>query len=115
MSEDETPTADDLRDRGFQEACALEDLRDVMPTAVEVEGKSILLCRTDEGIHAVDEICPHKNKSMRYGVVHGDKIICPHHRYMFELETGRCNRRRCAPVEVYETAVADEAVWVRVA
>ena len=103
-----------LSERGYSPVCKVDDLQGVMPTPVEHMGKTLLICQGDSEVFAVDEICPHENRSMRYGVVRGDSIICPHHRYVFNLESGRCRRRRCAPVEVYDTEVRDDTVWVRV-
>ena len=96
----------------FVAVCDVDEIPDLMPKRVEVGGRGILVCRTGSGIHAVDEICPHKKKSMRYGVVQRGEIVCPHHRYKFDLETGRC-RRRCAPVEVYETKVEEGTVYLK--
>jgi nitrite reductase/ring-hydroxylating ferredoxin subunit len=106
--------AEELAERGYTPVCDTDDLQGVMPTPVELNGRTLLICQGDSNVFAVDEMCPHKNRSMRYGVVRGDSIICPHHRYVFNLESGRCRRRRCAPVEVYDTQVRDETVWVRV-
>ena len=84
----------------------------MMPKRVDIDGQGVLICRTDDGFAAVDETCPHKQRSMRYGVVQRGQIICPHHRYKFDLETGRCHRR-CAPVAVYDVEVIDDDIYVR--
>ncbi len=98
----------------FQAVCRVDELPDVRPKHVEVGDRSILICKSGGEIYAVDEICPHEKRSMRYGVVQRGQIVCPHHQYRFELESGRC-RRRCAPVEVYETKIDEGRVYVRVA
>jgi len=108
-----TAVSDELQSEGFRRACSVDEVGQAMPRRVEIGDRSVLLCRDGEKIFAVDEICPHENQSMRYGVVFGGRIICPHHHYAFRLEDGHPNRRRCAPLETYEVVVEDDVVWVR--
>lgn len=103
-------TADKLE--GFERVCAVDEVPQHMPRKVEVNGRGVLVCRKNGELFAVDAICPHKNKSMERGVLFQGQIVCPHHQYRFDLETGRCNRR-CAPVQTYEVKVVDDEVWVR--
>lgn len=109
-----TPTPEQLLEQGYVRACATSEVPEIMPRKVALAGHSVLICRAPDGhYHAVDEICPHKRESMAYGVVHDGKIICPHHQYAFELETGRCNKRRCPPVATYSVRVVDDEVFVK--
>ncbi|MFP4598075.1 MAG: Rieske (2Fe-2S) protein [Persicimonas sp.] len=103
----------ELLNAGYTKVCTVDDIPQMMPRKVSVDGRSVLLCRDAGEIYAIDEICPHKQKSMAYGVVHAGKIICPHHQYEFELDTGRCRRKRCAPVLTYEVEVVDTEVFVK--
>ncbi len=103
-------TADKLHD--FEQVCPVDEVPVHMPRKVKYNGRGVLICRDGDAIFAVDEICPHKNKSMKRGVLFDGQIICPHHQYRFELEIGRCNRR-CAPVQTYEVKVVEGAVWIR--
>lgn len=108
-SDESRPPSDD----DFEPVCSLDEVPEVRPKKVVVDGRGILLCRSGGEIRAVDEICPHEKRSMRYGVVQRGRIVCPHHRYKFDLETGRC-RQRCAPAQLYEVRVEDGTVFVRV-
>lgn len=86
----------------------------VMPRRVVVGARSVLLCRDGARIFAVDEICPHKQKSMAFGVVMDGKLTCPHHQYQFDLETGRCSQRRCEPIQSYPVAVIQGQLFVKI-
>ncbi len=97
---------------GFERVCTVDEVPEQMPRRVKVDGRGVLVCRSGDEIFAVDEICPHKNRSMKWGVLFQGKIICPHHQYQFDLQTGRCNQR-CAPVQTYEVKIVDGQVWVR--
>lgn len=91
--------------------CAVDDVPQHMPLRVEFKGRGVLICHGDDGYFAVDEICPHKNRSMRRGVIFQNELICPHHQYHFDLETGRCNRR-CAPVQTYDLQVDGDTIYL---
>ena len=106
MTPDDTP---------WHNVAAIDEVGEVMPLKVDAAGRSLLICRSSGEVYAVDEICPHKNESMRYGVIFQGKLTCPHHQYGFDLETGTCDRRRCAPVDVYPCEIRDGRVWVQVA
>ncbi len=96
----------------WHDAAALDEIPDMMPRKVEVGGRSMLLCKSGGEVYAVDEMCPHKYESMAYGVIFQGRITCPHHQYAFDLETGRCNKRRCEPVQTYRCEVRDSRVFI---
>lgn len=102
----------DLSSQGFERVCREEEVPEHMPRSAQVGGRGVLLCRQNGRIFAVDEICPHKNRSMRFGVVFNGDLICPHHQYHFDLETGRC-KQRCEPIHSYEVQVLEGEVWIR--
>lgn len=101
-----------LREAGFVPACGVDEVGAPLPKRVELDGRGILICRDGGDYYAVDEICPHENKSMKFGVVFNGELTCPHHQYRFKLEDGRCNRR-CAPVITYDLEVVDDQIWVK--
>lgn len=106
----DTPQA--LREAGYIEACALDEIPQLMPKKITLNARRLLLCRDETGVFAVDEICPHKQRSMQFGLVFQGTITCPHHQYVFELDNGRCRRRRCPPLETYPVVVLDERVFI---
>jgi len=96
------------------DVAAESEVAGVMPRHVVIDGEGWLLCRDARGVHAVQETCPHKNESMRYGVVMGTSITCPHHQWTFDLETGRCAvRRRCPPLRTLPVRIVDGRVHVQ--
>lgn len=99
---------------GFLRVASRAAMQPMLPLRVELPRRAILLCLDGDTIHALDELCPHDHESMRFGLVHEGRITCPHHQYVFELETGRCvNRRRCLPVETFDVKVVGDDVYVR--
>lgn len=53
-----------------------------------VEGHSILVVRTPDGLRAVSNKCPHLGLPLAGGKVEGDTITCPFHNSQFRLSTG---------------------------
>ena len=60
-----------LMERGYEYACDASEVGQPMPKLVTLGGRGVLICREGDELFAVDEICPHENQSMRYGVVFG--------------------------------------------
>ena len=58
------------------------------PKVVDYEGEKILVCRTKNGFHALEAICPHRRLVMRGARIRGQMVMCPHHGARFCLDTG---------------------------
>jgi len=57
---------------------------------IEVNGKRICVAHSSQGIFAVNNKCPHNGFSLGQGFCTDDNtIVCPLHRYRFDLRTGR--------------------------
>lgn len=80
---------------------------------VEQDGRRILLCRSQKGIFAMNEMCPHQALSLEGGRVRGDFIMCPHHGARFSLEDGRSlSPLTTSSLTLYPLAVDGEEVQI---
>lgn len=80
--------------------------------AVEVRGKKLLLARgVDEVWRAFPQKCPHSGGPLVTGNVENGAVICPWHRFAFDLTTGAC-RNAGYGLQMYAVKVAEEQVWV---
>ena len=97
----------------FVRVLPASDLAPGGKAVVEVEGKQILLCNTNDRIFAVSNICSHAEEKMECGRLSKTWIACPIHGARFELATGRAmNPPATKPIATYETRVADG--WIEV-
>ena len=64
------------------------DLAEGRPRCVEVEGRPVLLVRTRDGVHALDNICTHAYARMDEGRQRGHRLLCPLHGASFDARTG---------------------------
>ena len=56
--------------------------------SVNVNGKNILICNTEEGFFAVQDMCTHALIPLCGGLIQGTLISCPLHGAVFDLKTG---------------------------
>ncbi|MFA5632727.1 MAG: Rieske 2Fe-2S domain-containing protein [Porticoccaceae bacterium] len=82
--------------------------------AVEVQGKSILICHTSAGFYAVLNRCSHQAQPLEGGRIRGQSIFCPMHGACFHLPSGEPKGTLTRiPLQTYATRVVDG--WVEVA
>jgi len=74
--------------RALQEA----DLPDDSPTAVEAEGRQIMLYRHRGHLYAIDNICSHAGGLLSRGLVADLTVTCPLHGSRFALADGCVSR-----------------------
>jgi nitrite reductase/ring-hydroxylating ferredoxin subunit/uncharacterized membrane protein len=96
--------------RALQEA----DLPDDSPTAVEAEGRQIMLYRHGGRLYAIDNICSHAGGLLSRGPVANLTVTCPLHGSRFALASG-CVRRGPAnqPQPVLPTRIRNGWIEVR--
>ena len=61
---------------------------------------NIAVFRTrDDRVFALVDRCPHKGGPLSQGIVHGDRVTCPLHNWVIELNTGEAVApdHGCAP------------------
>ena len=56
---------------------------------VEVQGRKVLLARSQGKVYALDNTCPHLGGSLGRGTLRENCVICPLHHWTFDLETGK--------------------------
>ena len=82
---------------------------------VEVNGKRLLLCNTQQGFYAIDDTCTHDDGPLADGWLDGIAIECPRHGARFDVTTGKV---LCLPAAVgvrsYPVTVDGDALKVAV-
>ena len=75
-------------DIGYTYVSDISDIEVGHSISVNVEGKKILICNTDEGFFAVEDMCTHALIPLCGGLIQGTLISCPLHGAVFDLKTG---------------------------
>ncbi|HYK94144.1 MAG TPA: Rieske (2Fe-2S) protein [Thermoplasmata archaeon] len=55
---------------------------------VTIEGRSILLVRLSDTVHAVDGICPHAGGVLADGELLQSRVKCPEHGAVYDVRSG---------------------------
>jgi nitrite reductase/ring-hydroxylating ferredoxin subunit len=76
------------RDGGAVVAATADELKVDQMKLVRVDGKRIVLARTDDGYVAFDDGCTHKGGSLADGAMICGTVQCPWHGSQFDARTG---------------------------
>jgi nitrite reductase/ring-hydroxylating ferredoxin subunit len=74
---------------GFEHAIKLADLPEGRMSACTIAGREVLLCRTRDGVYALDNVCTHAYARLNEGRLRGVRLICPLHGASFDVRDGR--------------------------
>ncbi len=82
-------------------------------TTINIGKKKICLAHTSEGFFAVNDKCPHNGASLGNGhcTVEGS-VVCPVHRYHFDLKTGRSKSGLGSYVEPYPLETRSDGIFI---
>lgn len=82
-------------------------------TTLYVGKKKICIAHTKEGFFAVNDKCPHNGASLGNGYCTDEgSVVCPMHRYHFDLKTGRAKSGLGDFVQPYPIEVRENAVFI---
>jgi nitrite reductase/ring-hydroxylating ferredoxin subunit/uncharacterized membrane protein len=100
--------------RRWARALPEADLPDDSPTAVEAEGRQILLYRHGGSLYAIDNVCSHAGGLLSRGTVAGLTVTCPLHGSRFDLADGSVGRGPASqPQPVLRTRIRNGWIEVR--
>jgi 3-phenylpropionate/trans-cinnamate dioxygenase ferredoxin subunit len=77
-------------------------------------GREIVICRTKDGVYALDNICTHAYARLSEGRLRGTRLICPLHGAAFDVRDGRVlGAPASRPLCVHSVRVVGERVEIR--
>ncbi|MFL5762587.1 MAG: Rieske (2Fe-2S) protein [Bacteroidia bacterium] len=82
-------------------------------TTIEVNNKKICLAHNEEGFFAVSDRCPHNGASLGNGFCTNEgSVVCPVHRYHFDLKNGRARSGLGDAVRTYPIEVREDGIYI---
>lgn len=79
----------------------------------QFKGEKICITRTAKGIFAFGDRCPHNGASLSLGFcTKNNEIVCPLHRYSFDLETGKATSGGAFTLKTYPLEFRNDGVYV---
>ena len=100
--------------RIFDNAEALENyIQKGTFLVLELRGEKICLTRTEKGIFAVQDRCPHNGASLSKGFCTAqNEIVCPLHRYSYDLESGKGTSGGGYALKTYPINIKEDGVYI---
>lgn len=111
MSEQSQPGASES---GWTYAGETNTVVEDAPVSVSVGGVAVGVYRLGDGLHAIEDLCPHADALLSHGFVDGDHVECPLHGALFHIPTGKCIKGPAEKdVRPYETRVDGTKIFLR--
>jgi nitrite reductase/ring-hydroxylating ferredoxin subunit len=83
--------------------------------ACAVGGREIVICRTKDGIYALDNVCTHAYARLSEGRLRGSRLICPLHGASFDVRNGNpLGAPATRPLATHAVRVTDDCIEVSV-
>lgn len=96
--------------------CAAVELPLGAMRSAQVGGRDVVVCRTEHGVHALDDLCTHADARMSEGRFRGTRLVCPLHGAAFDCRSGSVLAGPAATaLRTHEARIANDVVEVRVA
>jgi len=72
----------------FHEVACSDEVPEGQGRPYQLDGHRIAVVRHEGALYAVDDVCPHADASLAFGLVKNGCIACPWHFAEFDLDTG---------------------------
>ncbi|MSQ79625.1 MAG: Rieske (2Fe-2S) protein [Flavobacteriaceae bacterium] len=80
---------------------------------VEVNGFQVCLARLQDGYFAVNDVCPHAGHKLGQGIcTHDGRVICPYHRYTYDLRSGQGDPQQGDRVGTFPVETRADGVYI---
>ena len=97
----------------WHEIGALEDIPRLGSRVVQTPLGDVAIFRTtDDQVFALRDRCPHRGGPLSQGIVHGQRITCPLHNWVLELESGQAVAPDVGCATRYPLRVENDRLWL---
>ena len=79
---------------------------------VKAGGKTICLIGYENEVFALSAKCPHAGGDLTQGWCKEGKLICPLHRYSFDLRTGKGSEGQNDYIDSYPVEIKDDSIYI---
>jgi nitrite reductase/ring-hydroxylating ferredoxin subunit len=81
---------------------------------INAGGKSICVVGYQGKVYALGARCPHAGGDLSSGWCNNSKLVCPIHRYSYDLATGRGSPGQNDYINVYPVKISEQTVYIGV-
>ncbi|HQQ94839.1 MAG TPA: Rieske 2Fe-2S domain-containing protein [Bacteroidia bacterium] len=81
--------------------------------SLRIRNENICLVRNEKGCFAFNDKCPHNGASLSRGTcTESNEVVCPLHRYSFNLQSGRATSGGAFSLLTYPIEIKPEGVFI---
>jgi nitrite reductase/ring-hydroxylating ferredoxin subunit len=99
---------------GWHDVCGDEELAAGDMRSVRADYCEVLVARTERGLSAVSNLCPHALYPLDRGELDDGTITCPIHSWCFDVRTGTALRPPGVQLRVYPVRLTEGRIQVMV-
>jgi nitrite reductase (NADH) small subunit len=96
----------------FIKIAVVDDIPRASGKKIKINGKYIALFKYGNKIYAIRNSCPHQGADLAEGHISDSKVVCPLHRWSFDLKTGAFSGNENIRVPTYEVKVEKDEVYI---
>ena len=98
----------------YKKVAKYDEIPGVSGKKVKINGKSIALFKHNKKIFAIRNSCPHQGADLADGHISESKVICPLHRWSFDLASGAFSGNENIRIPTYKVKVENNDVYILV-
>lgn len=72
----------------------------------------VIVTIVDGKLVAVPGVCPHEDVALAGGHLEGSRLVCPGHRWGFDVFTGACKSAPALTLRRYPITLVGDEIWV---
>ncbi len=80
--------------------------------SVQVNKKRICLIKTEDRWFATQAKCPHAGADLSQGWCKNGKLICPFHRYEYDLQSGKGSPGQDDYIDTYPLQIRQDGIYI---
>ncbi len=77
------------------------------------DGRNLFIYRSGDDYQVYDSRCPHQVTDIPQLALSGTRLICPKHKWAFDLSTGECVEKGSRPLNRFESRITDGRLLAR--
>lgn len=81
-------------------------------TVIKGDLKIAVFRTSDNQVYALENKCAHKQGPLSEGIVHGCKVTCPLHNWVFDMQTGHATGADEGKVRTFPVKVTDGVIYL---
>ncbi len=93
------------REPEWHDIICIDDLENSSTTYLVCDGRALFVRKLDDAIHVFDSRCPHQTTNIPEHCLTGERLTCPKHGWVFDINSGECIEKGNRPLRQFDTRI----------